>query len=100
MAALGDEEAGGKRESAMCSQTLLGVVMGDVWHGSNVRTTKVECQSQGVGMTTAPAGRAARSLPSHSNLLHLRSKMLLPLRSGRWKGIARKPDMTSFTEPR
>ena len=40
MAALGEEEAGGKRESAMCSQTLRGAAMGDVWHGSNVRTTK------------------------------------------------------------
>ena len=70
MAARGEEEAGAKRESAMCSQTLRGAAMGAVWHGSNVRTTKVrEGQIEGDGMTTAQAGRVERSRPSHSNLL-------------------------------
>ena len=72
MAARGEEEAGGKRESAMCSQpvTLRGAAVGAVWNGSNVRTTKVrEGQIEGDGMTTAQAGRVARRLPSHSNLL-------------------------------
>jgi len=91
MTARSEEEAGGKRESAMCSQTLRGAAVGAVWHGSNVRTTKVrKGQSEGAGMTTAPAGRAARSRPSHSNLLHLRRRKLPP-RPGRWKGRASTP---------
>ena len=100
MTARGEEEAGGKRESAMCSQTLRGAAVGAVWHGSNVRTTKVrKGQSEGAGMTTAPAGRAARSRPSHSNLLHLRRRKLPP-RPGRWKGSASTPRARSFTVSR
>jgi hypothetical protein len=81
MAARGGEEAGEKRESAMCSQTLRGAAVRAVWHGSqcNVRTTKVrEGQSEGAGMTTAPAGRGARSRPSHSNLLQPRQRRKRP----------------------
>jgi hypothetical protein len=75
MTARGEEEAGGKRESAMCSQTLRGAGR--------------EGQSEGAGMKTAPAGCAARSRPSRSNLLHLRRKP--PPRPGRWKRSASNP---------
>jgi hypothetical protein len=42
IAARGEEEAGGKRESAMCSQTLRGAAVGAVRNGSQckVRTTQ------------------------------------------------------------
>ena len=67
MTARGNEEAGGKRESAMCSQTLQGAAVGAVWQTTEVR----EAQIEDPGMTTALAGRAARSCPSRTNLLHL-----------------------------